>query len=147
MSRQVPNITSMAESAEEERRHRTRQYLLTMAIRSACVLLMVFVRGPWLFVVAAGAIFLPWIAVVLANHVRERRIRPVERPVTAPIVRYRGPAGADQHGGDQLGTDQHRSSHHAPGQQPTDRWYRPDDAQDAAAASGPRQDHERGAAQ
>lgn len=91
MTRQVPNITSIGESEEEERRHRTRQYLLTMAIRSACVLLMVFVRGPWMFVVAAGAILLPWIAVVIANHVRQRKIRPVERPDAAAVVKYAKP--------------------------------------------------------
>lgn len=91
MSRQTQNITSMAESAEEERRHRTRQYLLTMAIRTVCVMLMLFVRGPWLFVVAAGAIFLPWIAVVIANHVRRRRIVPVLRPDDAAVAQYREP--------------------------------------------------------
>lgn len=96
MSRQVPNITSMAQTAEEERRRRTRQYLLTMAIRSFCVLLMVFVRGPWLFVVAAGAIFLPWIAVVIANHVRERRLKPVIRPEAAAVVKYQETVHADQ---------------------------------------------------
>ncbi|WP_192497036.1 DUF3099 domain-containing protein [Gulosibacter chungangensis] len=92
----MPNITSMAESAEEERRHRTRQYLITMAIRSACVLSMVFVRGPWLFVVAAGAIFLPWIAVVIANHVRQRRIQPVLRPESSAVEQYRDTISSDQ---------------------------------------------------
>lgn len=96
MSRQLPNITSMAESAEEERRHRTRQYLITMAIRSVCVLLMVFVRGPWLFVVAAGAIFLPWIAVVIANHVRQRKIQPVLRPDVGAVERYDETVHSDQ---------------------------------------------------
>ncbi|QUY61494.1 DUF3099 domain-containing protein [Gulosibacter molinativorax] len=96
MSRQVPNITSIGESEEEERRHRTRQYLLTMAFRSVCVLLMVFVRGPMLFVVAAGAIFLPWIAVVIANHVRERKIRPVERPDAAAVVKYAEPVRSNE---------------------------------------------------
>lgn len=95
MSRQVPIITSMAESAEEERRRRTRQYLITMAIRSVCVLLMVFVRGPWLIVVAAGAIFLPWIAVVIANHVRQRKVQPVLRPEEAPVVKFEGQVNAD----------------------------------------------------
>lgn len=96
MSRQVPIITSMAESAEEERRRRTRQYLITMAIRSVCVLLMVFVRGPWLIVVAAGAIFLPWIAVVIANHVRQRKVQPVQRPEEAAVVRFEGQVNADE---------------------------------------------------
>lgn len=89
MSKRITNITSMTESAEEERQHRTRNYLMTMAIRTLCVLLMVFVRGPWLWVVAAGAIFLPWIAVVIANHVYERKLQPVLQPdATAVAIRH-----------------------------------------------------------
>ncbi|MGO1544285.1 MAG: DUF3099 domain-containing protein [Gulosibacter sp.] len=86
----------MEESAEEERQHRTRQYLMTMAIRTACVLLMVFVRGPLLWFVAAGAIFLPWIAVVIANHVRQRKLQPVESPDRAAVVVYHEPVVSEQ---------------------------------------------------
>ena len=109
MGRRVTNITSMAETAEEERRARMRQYLLTMAFRTACVLLMLFVRGPLLWFVAASAIFLPWIAVMLANHVKQRRRRPVERPegvveVIRPRVSSADWARAEQH-------DEHRDEH------------------------------------
>ena len=86
----VTNITSMAESAEEERRARMRQYLLTMAFRTVCVLLMAFVRGPLLWVIAASAIFLPWIAVMLATHMKQRRRKPVEQP--SGVVDIRRPA-------------------------------------------------------
>lgn len=85
MNTRVTNITSMVESPEEERRARMRQYLLTMVFRSCCVLLLLFVRGPLIWVVAASAIFLPWIAVVLANHVRERRRKPVVRPEVGQV--------------------------------------------------------------
>lgn len=95
MSKQVTNITSMAESAEEERQARMRQYLLTMAFRTACVVLMVFVRGPLIWFIAAGAIFLPWIAVVLVNHIKERRRRDVERPDVGAIEIYRPPVSVD----------------------------------------------------
>ena len=95
MNKQVTNITSMAESAEEERQARLRRYLLTMAFRTSCVVAMVFVRGPLLWVLAFSAIFLPWIAVVFANHVRQRRQQSIERPDEGAIVVYRPPVSAD----------------------------------------------------
>lgn len=91
----VVNITSMTESAEEERRSRTQRYLIMMAIRTICLILMVFVRGWWLWVVAAVAIFMPWIAVVLANHVSQRRRKPVETPHSTAVTVYREPISAD----------------------------------------------------
>ncbi|WP_087003136.1 DUF3099 domain-containing protein [Gulosibacter sp. 10] len=118
MPRQVPNITSIEESAEEERRHRTRQYLITMAIRTACLLLMVFVRGPWLWVCAAGAIFLPLIAVMYANHARQRRLVPIERPEAGAVEVRRDPVSADA-------------------------WYRAADADEDAEPSAPGESGER----
>ncbi|GAA3745081.1 hypothetical protein GCM10022239_20850 [Leifsonia bigeumensis] len=44
-----------------------------------CVILCIFVRGWWLVLCAAGAVILPYIAVVLANVVDTRTSR-VERP-------------------------------------------------------------------
>ncbi|MFD2758842.1 DUF3099 domain-containing protein [Gulosibacter faecalis] len=96
MNGKVTNVTSMTQSAEEERRARLRQYMLTMAIRTACFLLMIVVRGPFLWVLALGAIFLPMIAVMLANHVRSRRQRGVESPDAGAIVVYREPITADR---------------------------------------------------
>lgn len=55
------------------------RYSVTMGIRIVCVFLCVFVRGWWLVVCAAGAIFLPYIAVVLANVI-DTRVSKVERP-------------------------------------------------------------------
>lgn len=43
------------------------KYTIAMSIRVVCLVLVLFVDGWWLFVVAAGAICLPYIAVVLAN--------------------------------------------------------------------------------
>jgi hypothetical protein len=55
------------------------KYSITMGIRLVCVILCIFVRGWWLLLCAAGAVFLPYIAVVLANVVDSRGSR-VERP-------------------------------------------------------------------
>lgn len=51
--------------------HRERRYMITMAIRTACLILAFFVHGPWRFVALAGAIFLPYFAVIFANGGRE----------------------------------------------------------------------------
>lgn len=91
MNNNVTNVTSMSMSAEEERRFRIRRYVLTMAIRTACFLLMIVVRGPMLWALAAGAIFLPMIAVMLATHVRTLRQRTVESPDARALVRPRMP--------------------------------------------------------
>lgn len=95
MNTRVTIITSMTESAEEERRARMRQYLLTMAFRTVCVLSLMFVRGPAIWFVAAGAIFLPWIAVMLVNHMKQRRVQRVDRPDVGVVDVIRPTVTAD----------------------------------------------------
>ena len=43
------------------------KYTIAMSIRVLCIFAMLFAQGWWLAVFAAGAIFLPYVAVVLAN--------------------------------------------------------------------------------
>lgn len=74
------NITSMPESIEDERRARMRKYAIMMGIRTACFVALIWVRGPWMLVFAAGAILLPYFAVVIANAASTLRSRGVERP-------------------------------------------------------------------
>lgn len=80
MRKRATNITSMPPTAKEERARRMRNYAITMAVRTVCFLALIWVRGPWMFVFAAGAIFLPYIAVVLANAVTRRTAQTVDRP-------------------------------------------------------------------
>jgi hypothetical protein len=63
------------------------RYLISMGIRTLCVILVILVPGPLRWVFAVGAIVLPYIAVVAANASGERRERPLAPP--AP----RAPAG------------------------------------------------------
>jgi hypothetical protein len=73
-------VTNAAESRADDQRRRMRQYLVTMLIRTVCFVLVVVVDGWLRWVFAAGAVFLPFIAVVAVNSVRPRvagRIRPV----------------------------------------------------------------------
>ncbi|MET4636969.1 DUF3099 domain-containing protein [Mycetocola sp. 2940] len=62
-----PSITSLPPSPDADRRARMLKYTIAMSIRVVCLVLMLFADGWWLFVCAAGAICLPYVAVVLAN--------------------------------------------------------------------------------
>ncbi|MFZ4895183.1 DUF3099 domain-containing protein [Plantibacter sp. Mn2098] len=62
-----PSITSLPPSPDDERRGRVIKYSITMGIRVLCLGALPFVHGGWMFVFAAGAIFLPYVAVILAN--------------------------------------------------------------------------------
>jgi len=77
--KQHQTITSLPPSPEAERRARMIKYTIAMTIRVLCIFAMLFAQGWWLVVFAAGAIFLPYVAVVLAN-VGRRRTGTVERP-------------------------------------------------------------------
>jgi Protein of unknown function (DUF3099) len=48
------------------------RYLVSMAIRTACVILVIVVHHPVRWVFAAGAVVLPYIAVLLANATDRR---------------------------------------------------------------------------
>jgi hypothetical protein len=74
------SITTLPPSPEAERRSRMIKYTIAMAIRVACVFAMLFAKGWWLAVFAAGAIFLPYVAVVLANVSGPTRDSEVLRP-------------------------------------------------------------------
>ena len=56
------------------------KYSITMSIRVLCIFAMLFVDGWWLAVCAAGAVFLPYVAVVLANVASPTRRQSVLRP-------------------------------------------------------------------
>lgn len=64
-----------------------KRYAWTMAFRTACFVSMIFVEGPLRWVLFAGAVFLPYVAVVLANQANQRqtvgqvdRADPIDRP-------------------------------------------------------------------
>lgn len=61
-------ITTVTESRAEEIAGRQRRYLISMIIRLVCFIAAYFVGPGWLrWVLMAGAVFLPYIAVVAAN--------------------------------------------------------------------------------
>ena len=61
-------ITTAPMSAADDIAGRQRRYLISMAIRTACVIGAVAVGpGPLRWVLVAGAVLLPYVAVVFAN--------------------------------------------------------------------------------
>ncbi|BDZ38113.1 DUF3099 domain-containing protein [Microbacterium suwonense] len=82
-TRNAPSVTSLPLSPQDEAKRRVRHYAVTMGIRTVCFILMALVQpiGWWTFVFAAGAIFLPYIAVVAANAGSDSTPVAVESPV------------------------------------------------------------------
>ncbi len=56
------------------------KYTIAMSIRVVCIALCLLVPGWWILLPAAGAVFLPYFAVVIANNVGGGRRQQVQRP-------------------------------------------------------------------
>ena len=65
-------ITDARGAASQELSSRVRRYTLAMAFRLACFISMAFVDGWLRWTLLAFAVFLPYVAVVLANQADER---------------------------------------------------------------------------
>jgi hypothetical protein len=77
----VHTVTSAPSSTTDDQDDRVRRYLLMMGIRVVCFGLL-FVTSGWMrWVAIAGAVVLPYFAVVVANAVRPRQQGTIE-PVT-----------------------------------------------------------------
>lgn len=70
-----------------EQAGRTRKYLISMAIRTACVIGAIFIPGWPRWVLIAGAVVLPYLAVVIANAGKAR-----DQGAPAPVVQQTRPA-------------------------------------------------------
>ena len=90
----APVITDASTGASQELALREKRYAITMAFRTACFLSMIFVPGPFRWVLFGCAVCLPYVAVVFANqaNVRGRREAVVPgAPADAPAIST-GPA-------------------------------------------------------
>ena len=65
------SITSAPKSLKSDLAGRQRRYLISMIIRTLCFLLTVVLPSPYRWFALVGAMFLPYIAVVIANAGRE----------------------------------------------------------------------------
>ena len=63
----VHSITDAAAAHSDDMRDRMVKYALAMGIRLVCLILIFVVDGWFKIIAVAGAVFLPWIAVVIAN--------------------------------------------------------------------------------
>ncbi|MFC5501605.1 DUF3099 domain-containing protein [Lysinimonas soli] len=73
------SITELPPSPDVERHSRMIKYAIAQAIRVVCIVACLFVPGWWMLLPAAGAVFLPYFAVVIANNVQHPRMS-VRRP-------------------------------------------------------------------
>lgn len=70
----VVRITTAAAGRSEGLGHRQRRYLISMTVRAFCFLAAVVVAPSWwTWVFAAGAVILPYVAVVMANEPTHHR--------------------------------------------------------------------------
>lgn len=79
---QTQTATSLERSPQDDESHRVRTYIITMAVRTLCLLLMVLITPYhwYTFVFAAGAAFLPYVAVVIANAAQSGTVTQAVAP-------------------------------------------------------------------
>lgn len=68
---EVFNITSAPNGLGADQAARQKRYLISMMVRTLCFILTVILPSPFRWFALAGAVFLPYIAVVVANAGRE----------------------------------------------------------------------------
>jgi predicted tellurium resistance membrane protein TerC len=61
------SVTNLQLSPEEERRSRMIRYSIAMSLRFVCIVLAMVLQGWMMWLCFAGAILLPYFAVVIAN--------------------------------------------------------------------------------
>lgn len=64
---EVHSITTAAPGHSEDMHKRMVRYATAMGIRMVCIILLFVVDGWFKLIAVAGAVFLPWVAVVIAN--------------------------------------------------------------------------------
>lgn len=83
------SVTTLASSPDAERRVRMVKYSVAMGLRLICIIAMLFVQGWWLIICAAGAIVLPYFAMIIANVAVAPQQSKIERP--SQILKFSPP--------------------------------------------------------
>ncbi len=91
----VYGITTARRSQQADVSTRARRYMISMTIRLVCFVAAFAFYGHWYaWVAALGAVFLPYVAVLMANAGRERRAEPPTAMM--PSGTGAGPGGTGQ---------------------------------------------------
>lgn len=69
--KKVFDITSAQNALTRDQAGRQKRYFISMMIRTGCFILTVLLPNPWRWFALAGAVTLPYFAVVIANAGRE----------------------------------------------------------------------------
>jgi hypothetical protein len=69
--KQIQSITLAQSGLTADQSARQRRYFISMMIRTACFILTVILPSPFRWIALAGALTLPYIAVIAANAGRE----------------------------------------------------------------------------
>ncbi|WP_146361989.1 DUF3099 domain-containing protein [Arthrobacter yangruifuii] len=96
----IPRITDAPSPHTDEMHGRMLKYGVSMGIRVVCLFLMFFVHGWLLWVVIAGAVVIPYFAVIIANGGSDTRLMTatdamIDRP---PVTELDAPRVADEPG-------------------------------------------------
>src|SRR6476620_4932301 len=89
---EVHSITDAAAAHSEDMRQRMIKYALAMGIRMVCLILIFVVDGWFKIIAVAGAVFLPWIAVVIANGSDKAEAHSDLLLDSAPLAELESPA-------------------------------------------------------
>jgi Flp pilus assembly protein TadB len=79
----VISVTSAQPGRSEDLDSRIARYAWMMSIRIVCFVLAVLTPSPWRWIFIVAAVFLPYVAVVLANAHRTTQLSSAD-PYTAP---------------------------------------------------------------
>ena len=69
---EVHSITTAVVPLSNDQKARETRYLWSMSLRTVCFIAGIITTGVWRWTFMAGAVFLPYFAVIIANAGRER---------------------------------------------------------------------------
>ncbi len=75
----VYRVTDARRPHSDDQHSRVVKYLVSMSVRMVCLVLALVTPSPWRWFFVAGAVVLPYVAVVIANAGVEQRPGPVDR--------------------------------------------------------------------
>lgn len=88
---EVHSITDAAAAHSEEMRQRMIKYAVAMGIRMVCLILIFVVDGWFKLLPIAGAVFLPWFAVIVANGSDKAEVHADSLLDYAPLAQLDAP--------------------------------------------------------